>query len=304
MMPIFPIDLRKSKLERIYRIYKTTKNWHEVLLAYLGLKKFCVALLRSGYRIPVSKNSWSEFWKCITIEFLKSKLENIHFIDEDAVAFKYNKREIILKLPKQINFAPLLYTFFYEDYKYLNVSGKCVIDVGAYIGDTAIYFALKGARKVFAIEPYPYTYNLLVENIRMNSLDSVVKPINAAIMDSDGIMLLPYIEEDTAGKLAYNSEKGVEIPCYKLSTLVDMLKHSEEVYDGLVLKLDCEGCEYYAILGSSSETLREFEEIILEFHGNPKPLMHKLRECGFKVNLYSIDLKSKTGMLFAKRKIL
>jgi 23S rRNA G2069 N7-methylase RlmK/C1962 C5-methylase RlmI len=36
------------------------------------------------------------------------------------------------------------YGGWYED---LNVKGKVVIDVGAYIGDSAIYFALRGAKK-------------------------------------------------------------------------------------------------------------------------------------------------------------
>ncbi len=40
------------------------------------------------------------------------------------------------------------------EYGVLDVSGKVVIDVGASIGDSAIYFALKGARKVIAIEPH------------------------------------------------------------------------------------------------------------------------------------------------------
>jgi len=41
----------------------------------------------------------------------------------------------------------------YEQYKILGVSNKDVIDIGANIGDTAIYFAVKGARHVYAFEP-------------------------------------------------------------------------------------------------------------------------------------------------------
>lgn len=136
-----------KKLGRFYRIYKTTKNWYEVLLVYLGLKKFRVALLRSGYTIPVSKETWSEHWKCITIEFLKAKLRDLR-LSMDMVTFEYLGRRILLRFPRQVNFDTLLRTFIYEEYAYLNV-----VEIGAYIGDTAIYFALKGARKVFAVEP-------------------------------------------------------------------------------------------------------------------------------------------------------
>ena len=47
--------------------------------------------------------------------------------------------------------------FIKEQYKWLDVEGKNVVDVGANIGDTAIYFALKGAKHVYAFEPYPYS---------------------------------------------------------------------------------------------------------------------------------------------------
>jgi len=39
------------------------------------------------------------------------------------------------------------------DYDWLDVKGKRVLDVGASIGDTAVYFALRGAREVVAFEP-------------------------------------------------------------------------------------------------------------------------------------------------------
>jgi len=38
----------------------------------------------------------------------------------------------------------LEYGGWYED---LNVKGMVVIDVGAYVGDSAIYFTLRGAKK-------------------------------------------------------------------------------------------------------------------------------------------------------------
>jgi hypothetical protein len=42
----------------------------------------------------------------------------------------------------------LAYIYFTNQYSILNVKGAIVIDVGAYVGDSAIYFALKGAKKV------------------------------------------------------------------------------------------------------------------------------------------------------------
>ena len=60
----------------------------------------------------------------------------------------------------------LLSTFLKETYRELNVKNRIVIDVGVYIGDTAIYSALKEASKMYAIEPHPYAYELLVKNVK------------------------------------------------------------------------------------------------------------------------------------------
>jgi len=42
-------------------------------------------------------------------------------------------------------------------YEYLPVVGKTVIDIGANIADSSIYFAIRGAKKVIALEPFQKT---------------------------------------------------------------------------------------------------------------------------------------------------
>jgi len=66
-------------------------------------------------------------------------------------------------------------------YERLNVDNRVVVDVGAYIGDSTVYFALKGAKKVIAVEPHPVAYKELLENIKLNRLEDIVIPINAAL---------------------------------------------------------------------------------------------------------------------------
>ena len=50
--------------------------------------------------------------------------------------------------------------FLYEEYQTLPVKDRIVIDIGGSIGDTAIYFALKGAKKVIALEPFLLNYEV------------------------------------------------------------------------------------------------------------------------------------------------
>src|SRR5271157_4477588 len=63
--------------------------------------------------------------------------------------------------------------------------GTTVIDIGANIGDTAIYFAqFNEVRKVIAYEPLPYLYGLMLENLRCCQIGKKVVPKNEAVSDA------------------------------------------------------------------------------------------------------------------------
>jgi len=76
----------------------------------------------------------------------------------------------------------ILGIFDYGEYELLGVRDRVVVDVGAFVGDSSIYFALKGARKVIAIEPHPEAYVEMLENIRLNNLENIIVPINAYLI--------------------------------------------------------------------------------------------------------------------------
>jgi len=150
-------------------------------------------------------------------------------------------------------------------YEKLDVSNRVVVDVGAYIGDTSIYFALRGAKKVIAVEPHPAAYRELLENIRLNNLESVVIPINAALSTKPGVICIENVGVEETAR-AYHKQHG-QGPCaltVQAITLSEILsKYADS--DDVVLKMDCEGCEYDVIL-SDYDHVRMFKEIILEYH--------------------------------------
>jgi predicted RNA methylase len=45
-------------------------------------------------------------------------------------------------------------------YEHLPVEGRSVVDIGANIADSCIYFALHGANNVIGLEPFPRNYEL------------------------------------------------------------------------------------------------------------------------------------------------
>jgi len=147
---------------------------------------------------------------------------------------------------------PVVEVFNYRMYDRLRyVKGSVVVDVGAGVGDSVIYFILRGAEKVIALEPnIKYCYEML-ENFRLNNVEGSKVVVLSRSADS-----------------------------HTLSELV-----SEYSIDDGVLKMDCEGCEYEVLLNTPAEVLRHFREVLVEYHGSPKPLVKKLIEVGFKVSV-------------------
>ena len=63
---------------------------------------------------------------------------------------------------------------FYERYGFAIRPGWKVIDIGAGIGEYPLYVAvMQPGAQVFAFEPYPQSFGLLQENMRLNAVMNV-----------------------------------------------------------------------------------------------------------------------------------
>ena len=102
-----------------------------------------------------------------------------------------------------------------------DLSNWFVLDVGAYIGDTALYYAKRGAF-VVAVEPLPSNYEAMLKNIELNpDLKSRIIPINVAIGPEDGYAEFGYSGSVDGGASMYCSDRHrVRVRSVKLSTLV------------------------------------------------------------------------------------
>jgi FkbM family methyltransferase len=151
----------------------------------------------------------------------------------------------------------ILDVFDYGHWDGLNVEDKVVVDVGAFIGDSSIYFAWRGARKVVAVEPHPGAYEEMLENIRLNSLETTIFPINAGLASRPSKILLEEADIETTNVTYHRpkDQKGA-IP---VVTLGDLIR--EFNLNGTVLKMNCEGCEYDVIL-NDYEHVKKFEELL------------------------------------------
>lgn len=93
-----------------------------------------------------------------------------------------------MRFIEPINFS-LYETFVLEQYN-TEIQGD-VIDIGANIGDSAIYFALKGASHIYAFEPLPSIYRIALQNVKINNLDDRITLINAGVASKEGKVKVP-----------------------------------------------------------------------------------------------------------------
>lgn len=290
-------------------------NWQDIVLFKCGLKDKIRVNFKSGQSVFVNnKKEYSELWKSkpaiqALINYYNTRYKtNIRlgkylsfFYLKNKVKFHYkNYKDVaqILSLIKE--------NFIDEQYKSLSVSDSYVVDIGANIGDSALYFAFNNAKYVYALEPFPYSFINCKKNIALNKFDKKLTCMCAGIGSSNKFLIIrdSFRSADSSGLVQFKS--GRKVPVYTLDALVKKLN-----LDNCILKLDCEGAEYDAVLNSSIKTLRKFRQIFIEYHYGYGRLIKKLRDSNFSIkytqpvkvhNLNAKDPNMYIGKIYAVRR--
>ena len=295
-------DSRMLDLGLLKKIYRESKDLSEY--AKIALR----AMPTIGARHTINNFLRQKIRSPLRLTMLERRSE----IYEDYIKYKWKNGEVLLgyRSKGQIRKNSWLFNevFLKECYGNLNVFSRDVVDIGANIGDTAIYFASKGAKKVYAFEPYPYSYNLAILNMELNDIREQVALFRAGV-GSEGKIRIEENFENGKGEGLVHFNSGVEIPVLQLSMIV-----KERNLRDAVLKIDCEGGEYDIILPSSRETIRTFVEIQIEYHFGYELIERKLADCGFMVShtrsrlipakTLNIELPDRiwnVGQIYAKR---
>ena len=159
-------------------------------------------------------------------------------------------------------------TLFHEDFSQLyggaDVAGARVLDVGAYIGDTAVWFYRRGARLVDAYEPV--FADLCNFNMEKNGLQP--RCVDKALWGY-ATTLKVSIEAAGTGQ-RWGDFEGEAVAIGEVLGRYD------------VAKFDCEGCEWW-LLQLPCDILRKVPNYIVEIHGPPLPLLDKFWGCGFRL---------------------
>lgn len=190
--------------------------------------------------------------------------------------------------------------FCRQEYK-IPGDAQVVIDAGANIGTFSIYACNKNVKEIYAIEPFPETFNQLQKNIDLNGLKNKVKLKALALAKESGnrLMDLNNGPSQSRGLLKKNdSHLGLKVPTL---TLADFLKSiNKEEID--LLKIDIEGGEHEVFHNSDDQTLKKIKHIAMEYHPNESKsaLFDRLEKANFKLT-HDFSISAQSGVAYFSR---
>jgi FkbM family methyltransferase len=268
----------------IYR--KLYRNYLNIIIHMLRKKYPIEAILRDGSHITIYDHIG-----IISLTYFLSMAKNHrneveYDIKENKTTFlslPYTNNNSKVTLYGSITNSEAVTVFLYNVYEDLPVIGKTVIDIGANIADSSIYFAVRGAKKVIGLEPFPKNYEMAKRNVESNNLsDKITLLLAGCAANRDFVTISPF-DKSWVGSSIKKSSQGFKVPMLRLE---DILKeYNLQNGTSNVLKMDCEGCEYECILSASREIIRSFSYIQIEYHYGYKDLKYKLEENGFIVSI-------------------
>ncbi|BFI73641.1 hypothetical protein YN1_6280 [Nanoarchaeota archaeon] len=246
-----------------------------------------IKFIRYFLRYPYLTSKYLFYKKILKKEEIKYKgliIKSALFYDIVEKRIKLNKIEKISEY-EFIYEIPNLGKFYVKDsntpapmdqlsdYNILNVKDKVVLDIGAYIGDSAIYFIRRGAKKVYAYEAVKEFYEIMLKNIELNNLQDKIISISYGVDCSNG---KNYI--NLGGEASGLKEGDIEI---NLKSIKDIFEEIYKKEGEFITKIDCEGCEY-SLLCLPDEMLKYSKEYIIEIHGSPQTIISKFTRNGYK----------------------
>ncbi len=133
--------------------------------------------------------------------------------------------------------------------------GDVVFDIGAYAGDTALFFSrlIGAAGKVYAFEGSKRVVDLIYDNIKHFSANNI-EVVNKAVSDKDGRLF--FAGDDSGGHISEG--EGEEVECVTIDTFC-----AENGIDKLdLIKMDIEGAELDALKGGVN-AIKKFRPVLL-----------------------------------------
>ncbi len=247
------------------------------LLPFASADRDVVIRFRSGRTFRMRARQWPLLPTACRLERLGAEFEFLP--DAKRICFDGLTFYSPLDLRSEADYLKEVFLDDVYGAKRRRFDGKIVVDIGAYIGDSAIAFARQGAR-VHAVEPSQLLCSFLRRNLEENGLAAAVTVHPVGLADHE-------CEVSTdSDRLRF--VEGVSYALTKLPPAVELLK------------LDCEGAEYHLLGDPRFLTHLSPGEIRMEYHQGLDRLREPLAEAGYVLD--ATDGGHPVGTLSARKK--
>jgi FkbM family methyltransferase len=136
---------------------------------------------------------------------------------------------------------------------------RAIIDCGANIGITALYFASRYPNaKIYCVEPHPENFAILKQNVQFQSR---IIPIHAAVVAQPNTSVRLSVDEPAWGNKLSQKGEGIDVPAITVSEICE--KYGLQDID--LLKVDIEGAE--EAMFADAGFLSRVKAGIIELHG-------------------------------------
>ena len=310
-----------KKLDPIIGLTKLVRyvsNWQDVLAVFFGRKQGTTVKFRNGITLDVHRrdiravlmlcgvrdivdNDHSLFFSGLVIPKAADKMMIVNAIEfvscggglaktPQGMMATIGENKFLVREDDLIGLGGVIEVFVRQVYGYMDPKNKVVLDIGAFIGDSAVWFSKKGASRVIAYEPYKPMFELAEWNIDLNFSSHDIKIYNCGVGKESKAARLNVI----GGRYGSNrTEIGNGIKTHDIIDTVEVyivsIKDVLEKAGGVdAIKMDCEGSEYEILEAMAEQGLEDLtgKEIILETHNldkkrNVRSVKELLKRCGY-----------------------
>tara|TARA_B100000953_G_scaffold213581_1_gene176529 strand:+ start:1018 stop:1938 length:921 start_codon:yes stop_codon:yes gene_type:complete len=276
----------------LFHLKKTFKNSGYVLSRAFKNDFPINSILRNGKKVKIRTFNAMYFIS------QAQKIQNVGFdFNNDTVTIQPNE-----KTNQKIIFyggldnGDIVNIFLKKNYDVFKVKDNTVIDIGANIGDTAIFFAHNGAKRIIGVEPFHKNFEVAEKNVNANKLTDTIVLIKAGCGSKTGsVKIDPGYDSSIESRLVDFNE-GEYVPVITLQDIIQ--KYSIPI--GSALKIDCEGCEYDIIENTPSNIISHFNHIQIEYHSGYRSLKRKLESIGYDVIITKPHATDVVNSFFSK----
>ncbi len=270
-IPALLVSTISGYIKYAIKISMCASNWPEVFFVTRGLKDVSIIKMVDGTTFKLTKKTHLAFVEYCGYLLLPQRIKDhlkIRKSGKTTMSIKTPSRRIMCRTN---SVSDLANEFYYQPHNLINAKGLDVVDIGAYYGETALYYALyQKARMVYGFEIEDKRVKLAKNLITSNNLSNRIKIFNKGVYATQSESN-PTVNGEV--KFLGSSKNG--------TTLAEIVRRFK--LSGAALKVDIEGAEYDLFKNVSSDDLKKFKEINIEYHFGYKTLVERLRREGYKV---------------------